>query len=329
MTLSDYLGYEGLRGDIVHQGPWKKLISVLLAASCLSAAWGFPARADSLNEAEKEARLGNLLDLYAAQEFVLLEDEGLYKKISLIVQRLHGSSRAAPLNCRVRIINDSMPTAISFPGHIYVSTGLLDVLGSEEELAAVLATALARMDDRRQYNTFISDWGDRKAIRLLTDITVLGGGMLLGAMVAASTNAYQDAASFNKEASNPTGAAIAAVSGAVYAAAQGVREKKVVLSRIGHILNLGGSLPHLSCASVFFRELYEGYEAEAELDTVRTAAGYLKNSGYGSKALLSAYGKLLSVRDVYLSKGYVSGLLTAKPGLEGKMKHLEKNIRTQ
>jgi hypothetical protein len=56
------------------------------------------------------------------------------------------------------------------------------------------------------------------------------------------------------------------------------------------------------------------------------AVRYLKAEGYNPVALIVVYEKLLRLRDTYLSRGYTSALLFAKPGLEEKIEYAKKCI---
>lgn len=183
-----------------------------------------------LTKAEEEARMGNLFDLYVTENFVILNDDKLNKKVSQIVERITRVSEKPDIQHKVRIINDYLPTAFSFPGYIYVSTGLMDILTSEDELAAVLAAAISRTLDKYQYNAFKSDLRHRRGAFIASIIftAIFQGGLVAGVMAPTMLSGAQQPNMPQTAAKLP--------------------EKKVVFNRMTIPLK---SMAHASSVSIF------------------------------------------------------------------------------
>jgi len=327
----------------------KKLV-IIFTIFCFTFSWFLPVRADEtgtessetikpslpqLTEAEKEVRIGNLFDLYATETFVVLKDKEIIKNVSRIAEKIVRASGQPNLKYKIRIINDPLPIASSFPGgYIYISTGLLDILETKDELAAVLADALTPLFERYQYDAFMDEWKQRKTALVASRIFALvlfAGGVALGAAAASSAasgaglgvaQAYQQTSQMVSTITS--GAAMGALSAGA-AAAKKLPEKKVILSRMSPYLSIGDPATS-SSVFVFFKEIYEGYDTDKELNTVESAIKILKRAGYNPKALVSLFKKLITMRNEYISRGYVSSLLIAQPNLEGRIERADKTI---
>src|SRR5258708_6001399 len=109
---------------------------------------GPPAAAGGEETAARQAREGGaqeaevafLYDALVEDQLGRLEDEGAERAVARIAGKLAAAAprgHARPL--RVRIVIDPTPNVFSGPGgSLYVTTGLLDLAGSEDELAAAL-----------------------------------------------------------------------------------------------------------------------------------------------------------------------------------------------
>lgn len=278
----------------------------------------------NLTKEEEEARMGNLFDLYVTENFIILRDDELNKKVSQIVEKITRVSEKPDIQHKVRIINDHLPTAFSFPGYIYVSTGLLDILTSEDELAAVLAAAISRTLDKYQYNAFKSDLRHKRGVLIASIIftAIFQGGLMAGIMAPAMVSGAQQ----------PN----------IPQAATKLPERKAVFNRMAVPL---GSMAYASSVSTFHKEIYSGDHSDSynssnsesdsdsdekkaidkERKTIESAVKYLNKAGYNPKALASVFERLLKTREIYYSKGYISNLLIAKPNLEGRIEHANKS----
>lgn len=275
-----------------------------------------------LTDAEKEARVGNLFDLYTTETFVILEDETLTKKVSQIVEKIAKVSDHPEIEYKVKIINDPLPVASSFPnGFIYVSTGLLDILENEDELAAVLSNVIVRMHEKYQYNAFTTEWKRRKTIKTVSTVIsialAVGGGVAIGADIGDNLAKALIAAG--------TVAAVAGVQVAGEKMIKHLPSKKVSLNKMGPHLN-SYDLATSSSVFIFFKEVYEGYDSEKELKATELSIQNLNKAGCNPKALVSVLERFAKLRDEYLANGYICNLLIAQPGFERRIAYAQELI---
>lgn len=287
-----------------------------------------PPSAPAMSDGEKERRFGNLLDYYVSEMFVMLNDDAVTDRVGEVARKLMSASGRPAADVKVGVINDPLPLAFALPGnYVYVSTGLLDMLGSEEELAAALSDRIAHELKGYEYEAFQHDWSKRKTISTIFGILTVAmmvGGIALSAAAASAASAGNVAAAQSaiNASNNLTSAAMAATWGMGENMARDVPEQKVALNRAGPHL-MSPSLAEKSCVISLFKDVYEGYDEKKELETVDEASGLLRRAGYDPGALARLYSKMLAARGIYQSKGYVSSLMCAKPVLEKKIEHAD------
>src|SRR4030066_145639 len=110
--------------------------------------------AEDFSKAEENRRMGHLLDLYMTESFVMLGDSGLSEKVAEVVDKISDAAGMSEKNIRLRLINDKLPVTSSLPGYMYVSTGMLDIIDGESELAYVIAHAIAHATEKDQHQTY-------------------------------------------------------------------------------------------------------------------------------------------------------------------------------
>jgi predicted Zn-dependent protease len=82
-------------------------------------------------------------------ELGLVEDEALQRYVHSVAVRLLRHATARPFEYEFRIVDQTMPNAFALPGgKIYVSRGLLALVGSEDELAGVIGHELTHAVER-------------------------------------------------------------------------------------------------------------------------------------------------------------------------------------
>ena len=316
----------------------KSIVALLTVISFVFSLLGY-SRADTTNskgsdtipdEVHEARRLGNLFDYYVTESFVILEDHNLTKRISKILEKIANASDHQLTNAKVRVINDASLIAASFPGYIYLSTGLLDILDNEDELAAVLSIKFAASQDNYQYDAFVSEYSSRK-LAFIGGLILAAGAIVTGAAIGAAS------ASSAASLAGPTTAStiqsvqaqllaipLSAPSGFLLERAVALPDKKVMCNKVGPYFHLPGDMDFKTTIFIFFKELYEGYEGEKELRAIDLASSYLAGAGYKTEGLSSVLTKLLKARSDYLSKGYMSNLLVSQPGLESKIEYFNK-----
>ena len=285
-----------------------------------------------LSDAEQEIWIGNLFDLYATEVFVVLHDEKLTQRIVSVAKKIARASSNGEPKIHLRILNDSLPVASSLPGgNLYISTGMLDLLSSEEELAAALAIPVARLLENSTYKAYRSEWKNRKDTLLATQIfgMILTLGLSFASFAATSAGAFQASQWFNL-------ASMSALQGTnltVETTGNSLPGRNVFMNRLGSKLvpaamPSGGIVAPPAAASVyiFFQEFYEGYDEEAVLKTDESALTSLSKAGYDPKTLVSLMEKLSTVQNVYKSNGYITSLFLSKPGLEGRIANAKRAL---
>ncbi len=125
------------------------IVLILLLGSCSPKQEPVPRpRADEVLDLEQERLLGaDLFDLIVQKRGGLYPDASLQGYVGQIGSKLADAAYADEVS--IAVVNDSAPAALALPGgHIVVTRGLLLALDDEVQLAAVLAHALAHLEER-------------------------------------------------------------------------------------------------------------------------------------------------------------------------------------
>ncbi len=276
------------------------------------------------DEAEKETRIGNLFDFYLTESFVMLRDDNLNRKVTKIVEKIIKVSDKPDIKYIVRIINSPLPVASSFPGYIYVSTGMLDILENEDELASVVAHAVAHVNEKDLYETYVSARKMKKIVFVTGSLMPFLGFSGLGVAAITGTALSTITIEF-----------ILYVVPGIYAASsmvqamteQKIPEKKIAINKLGPYLYLSDSESNLSVL-VFFGDVYSGYKQDKEIMADKLTVDYLNKAGYKSEALITVLEKFSKLRNEYIAKGYITHLLIARPGLEQRIKDANQIIES-
>ncbi len=110
-------------------------------------------RSADITDIEEERRIGNLFDVYGTASFVILKDDDLAEKVSGITGRI--LSAAGNTETNLARGSSTIPCLLHpFHGYLYVSTGMLDMLANEDELASVIAHAIAHINKKAQYHAY-------------------------------------------------------------------------------------------------------------------------------------------------------------------------------
>ncbi len=95
---------------------------------------------------EQDVEMGKQAAKEIEQTRPVLHNEDITGYLTRIGSRLAQSRHAGPFPFRFHIINDKAVNAFAFPGGpVYVNTGLLAMVGSETELAGVLAHEMSHV----------------------------------------------------------------------------------------------------------------------------------------------------------------------------------------
>ncbi|HSS63365.1 MAG TPA: M48 family metalloprotease, partial [Gammaproteobacteria bacterium] len=137
----------------------KTLIVGLLAAGALSACAQNPVTGQSdfvLMDESRELALGRQAHDQILKQYGRYEDRGLQSYVQQVGERLARRSHRADLVYRFTVLDSEEVNAFALPGgYIYITRGMLAMLNSEAELAAVLGHEIGHVTARhsvRQYS---------------------------------------------------------------------------------------------------------------------------------------------------------------------------------
>ena len=104
---------------------------------------------------KEEIKFGNYVDAVVADTYPVLKDESLTQKVAAIGERLVSASDRPHLPFAFKILNTTEVNAFAGPGgYVYVTIGLLDVLESKDELAAVMAHEIGHVCERHSIRSW-------------------------------------------------------------------------------------------------------------------------------------------------------------------------------
>jgi len=246
----------------------------------------------------QELKFGFYTDRMLLSTQTLLLDEILNKKVTEIGDKVVKASGQSDMSYTFRIMNDNTINAFSAAGgFIYINTGLLELLESEDELAAVIAHELVHTNNSHQIK-FVHAAHQR-------EVAGEAAGILIAVAIAAA------GASAAGPAPAPTSPSYSSYN--------------QLSSQIGQMsYDVGRAL-----GGTMSTYMIKGYGKKQELEADSLAIGYIRKAGYDPKAMVSVFKKLISARDkLGIKQDYTSGLINAEPGLEERLKQAEKNIST-
>jgi len=130
---------------------------------------------------KQEKELGKKLALYVKKHYQLIEDPYIVNYVNRIGEHIVAQLPSPPFDFHFYVIKEDVYNAFAAPaGHVFINSGLLDAMESEEELAGILAHEVAHVLCRH-----ISKQIERsKKIGLATLAGVLTGIFLGGSPTA-------------------------------------------------------------------------------------------------------------------------------------------------
>ena len=181
---------------------YKQCINILLAVNIICLLSCFDVTADEDEHPDQhlkssefvKARCNNLLN----KQYPVLRDKVLtdsLEKITRLLAEKSAKSIAAP---SVIVYNDNVPNIFSFPNQICVTTGLLDILNSKDELAYLMAREIAYISNGTQVRCYESKKSKGEslqnlnfAITSLINIGAVGVGAYLSVVSAPTLTIVQ------------------------------------------------------------------------------------------------------------------------------------------
>lgn len=245
---------------------------------------------------DKEAKqLARYMDRVIVTSNVVVVDPSLNRRVSEIGQRIIQTADMPNLKCTFRIINNPGINAYTAGGEfVYINTGLLDILESEDEVAAVIAHELGHICRAHPLSFYKSSEGSRK---FWSNTASLVGGLLSVSVSNAlkmdpMTNPY----SYNEDM---------------------------------FLLNAGLSIAVAQVTAPLLKAWQNGYGKSHECEADDLSVIYLHKAGYDPRAFLSFLKKIYTVREkLELNKQKcVSHVINAEPGIEEREKRISEKIQ--
>ncbi len=166
------------------------LLTTLVA--CVVHADRRPPKPDEIPEGPtpKEVDLGKRYstELEKDKEFKLVKDEARTRQLNELARDICAASGRPKFEYVVKLIEDRNPNAFTLPGgYIYFTTGLLDFVRSDHELAAVMAHEIAH--NARMHQIKMSNRENRL---MWVDLLTMAGAMLAASGQASEANRTGD-----------------------------------------------------------------------------------------------------------------------------------------
>jgi len=250
-------------------------------------------------EFSQEVQFGFYADNAIVSSQTMVLDEALNKKIDNIGDSIVKVSDNPNLKYTFRIINDPTINAYSASGgFVYINTGLLDILESQDELAVIMAHEVGHVARKHQLNLVVNSQRIQMAGQVVSGVlgvaSAAAGPIVAGAIVPAATSLTTMVLSKTVD-----------------------KLVQELLPRVGNAV----------CNEMVL-SMVKGYGRENELKADVMAIQYVKKAGYDPKALIRVFKRLSSIRNKLKinDTNYLSNLINAEPGLEARIKEAEKLI---
>ena len=109
----------------------------------------------SFLELQEEIHFGYYVDAMVANYYPTCNDQDLTRKVSRIGKKLVAASDRQDLDFTFKILNTCEVNAFAGPGgFVYITAGMLDLLESKDELAAVLAHEIGHICERHAVRSY-------------------------------------------------------------------------------------------------------------------------------------------------------------------------------
>ncbi|MFT6388844.1 MAG: putative Zn-dependent protease [Cellvibrionaceae bacterium] len=259
----------------------KKLLLNLLAYSLLLNSIG------TFASDQKIRQIGNYASMIVENNNALLFDDQVLDRVTKIGKRLT-NTLGYYVHYKYRILNSPIINAWATPnGYIYISTGLLDHINNEAELAAVISHEIAHVNQNHLIRSYEQAKIDKQG-------TILGAS--LGAAIIGVT-LYKPTAAVSSDSN--------------FTSSQDFAQNilKINIPSINH----------------FTKTQLQGYSKSNELEADIIAYQIVSRAGYNPVHFISLLKRMRqSVLRIHsLTENYSSHFINASPGLEKRISVLE------
>jgi len=152
-------------------------LTLLVFNGCVSSSKEINPELDAqLMSKEDEVKFGYYVDAVVCNEFMILEKERLTKQIAVIGNSLVRHSLRPDLEFTFKIVNSDTVNAFAGPGgFIYITVGLLDILKSKDELAAILGHEIGHVCARHSIKSWNTAQKISKPLAILDLASIIAG----------------------------------------------------------------------------------------------------------------------------------------------------------
>ena len=121
------------------------------------------------------------------KHFAIVDDPRLLARLDLLYAQLRQGMPDTNLTVKFQILDTDIPNAFSIPGHIYVTRGMFDLVGTPEEMAGILAHEFAHIHEKHVMRSVVADHGPAAVLSAIfgndsgtVGTVVLGSQLLVG-----------------------------------------------------------------------------------------------------------------------------------------------------
>jgi len=262
---------------------------------CLIVALAFTAlastgRAESNRAAAVAVGFGNYQDRIKVNDQFLILDEALNRRVAEIGQRLTNAADGAQQSFTFRIVNSPVVNAYATTGgYVYLNAGLIELVGSTDELAAAMAHEIA-------HNNKSHVIAQIERAEFHQSLVELGQVVL----------------------------AIGFVGAGAYGQSQGVFSY-VDYPGLAGLGFAGGGLIGFTLSDV----MLHGYAKDDEIEADRIAVSTLIAAGYDPYGMIRLFKRFQEVRDRAVTDRleYESALINKQPGIEKRIERWIKEVQ--
>lgn len=267
----------------------------LVESSAASSTGGSPKPGVRNPMDQSEIEFGHYTNAILAKNFITVRDLSLKEKVWAIGRRLADHSSQPSLSWNFDILNDPEANAFSLAGgYVFVTSGLLDLLEDEDQLAAALAHEVAHITEHDQVVSI------KRADRLSRQAKVL--------------SAFAATAMF-----------VAAMKLDSYAGSLTVRRNSDITAQLANTLSglarsfaMQAPVMGIEVGFGIIASKWQGYGKESEIKADGGALSLLQRSNFRAEALTEVLEKLQLLERSKASSGQrlYSHLVSASPGLD-------------
>lgn len=119
---------------------------------------------------EKEVKIGRKITERIEKQYQIVEDDLEVNRVQQIAERLREVSEIEEIEYQIKIIEKEEPNAFALPGgFIYLTSGLLEYVHSDDELAAVIAHEMGHIIHQHS----IKQLQDKQKLKIVELLTIL------------------------------------------------------------------------------------------------------------------------------------------------------------